>query len=299
MGWSGDFQIRYHGKHPKEFKKLSKMVIPNSILRFDFDNCPTTDESVELSCTRSLSWYSADQDLKKIMSYLPEGENISMQVDDGLDYEEIEIRKLNGQILFSNSNDDSERYISNEIGVPEMLYVALSPRYYYEPEKVDICSLEGYIQFIANTFADDQQLMPIVQNFMYEVLDKDRINSFAYDEDDKVSQEDCDKLDQLRNNFATLESTSQFLSEHKKETLLSGSDKKQSVDDLPDWIQQYPESVINSLGGANLLKQLIETKGEAEARSVIGLLANGIMKERSMNDEDNYDNIQSSGGFRR
>lgn len=302
MGWSGDFQIQYKGKHPKEFHKLSKMIIPNSLMRFDFDECQMTENSVALACTRNLSWYSADKDMKKVMSYLPEGEQISMQVDGEGDYEEIEIRKNNGQVTLSNSNDESERYGSEDIGILEMLYESLSPRYADEPEEIDICSLDGYIQFIANTFAGDEQLMPIVQSFMYEVLDKDKINSFAWDEEDKISQEDSDKLDQLRGNFASIESTSQFLNEHKNEEMSFNSGEKQSVDDLPDWAKKYPKSVISSLGGANLLKQLIATKGEEQARSVVEMLGGGIMEEMSMdnNDYDNdYDDTQSFGGFRR
>ena len=36
------------------------------------------------------------------------------------------------------------------------------------------------------------------------------------------------------------------------------SDQKQSIDDLTDWAKKYPKSVIASLGGASLLKQLID-----------------------------------------
>lgn len=302
MSWSGDFQIKYKGGHPKEFHKLAKMIIPNSIVRFDFDNSEMNSNSVELACTRNLSWYSADEDMKKLISYMPDGDSISMEVDGEGDYEEIDITKENGVINFHNSNTESERYGSDGIGIPEMLYESLSPRYADEPEEIDICSLDGYIQFIANTFAGDEQLMPIVQSFMYEVLDKDKINSFAWGEEDKILQEDCDKLDQLRGKFASIESTSQFLSEHKNEAMTFNSGEKQSVDDLPDWAQKYPKSVISSLGGANLLKQLIATKGEEQARSVVEMLGGGIIAEMSMDNDDydnDYDDTQSFGGFRR
>lgn len=302
MSWSGDFQIKYKGEHPKEFHKLAKMIIPNSIVRFDFDNSEMNSNSVELACTRNLSWYSADEDMKKLISYMPDGDSISMEVDGEGDYEEIDITKENGVINFHNSNTESERYGSDGIGIPEMLYESLSPRYADEPEEIDICSLDGYIQFIANTFAGDEQLMPIVQSFMYEVLDKDKINSFAWGEEDKILQEDCDKLDQLRGKFASIESTSQFLIEHKNEAMTFNSGEKQSVDDLPDWAQKYPKSVISSLGGANLLKQLIATKGEEQARRVVEMLGGGIMAEMSMDNDDydnDYDDTQSFGGFRR
>ena len=168
MSWSGDFQIKYKGGHPKEFHKLAKMIIPNSVMRFNFDSCQMTEGSVELSCTRNLSWYSADEDMKKLMSYLPDGESISMEIDGEGDYEEIDITKQGGQVVLTNSNHESERYGSSDIGIPEMLFEEMSLRYGHgDPESIDVCSLNGYIQLIANTFAEDEKLMPIVQNFMY------------------------------------------------------------------------------------------------------------------------------------
>ncbi len=294
MSWSGDFSIKYKGAHPKEFHKLAKMIIPNSIIRFDFDNSEINNDSVELDCTRNLSWYSADEDMKKLLSYMPNGDSISLEVNGEGDYEKIDIKKENNKIDFHNSNIESTRYVSENIGVPGMLYEELSDEYANEPESVDITSLDGYIQFIANTFAGDSNLMPIVQNFMYTVLDKDLINKSAWDEDERLPQEICDKLDQLRMQFSTIQSTKQFLDEKKKDEINFESGRKQSLDDLPDWVKKYPKSVIASLGGAALLKKLIDTKGEEQAKAIIDFLGNGIMAE-----EDDYKNTQSFGGFRR
>lgn len=297
MSWSGDFQIKYKGKHPKEFHKLAKMVIPNSVMRFDFDSCEMTEGSVELSCTRNLSWYSADEDMKKLMSYLPEGESISMEIDGEGDYEEIDITKQGGQVVLTNSNHESERYGSSDIGIPEMLFEEMSPRYGHgDPESIDVCSLNGYIQLIANTFAEDEKLMPIVQNFMYSVLDKDKINSSAWGDDDKLSEEDCAKLDEMRAKFSSVESTAQFLQEQKKDEMSFESGTKQDVNSLPDWAQKYPKSVISSLGGPALLQTLIATKGEEEARGIVEMLGGAIMSER---EEETFDDSQSFGGFGR
>lgn len=298
MGWSGDFQIKYKGKNPKEFYKLAKMVIPNSIMRFDFDSCMIGTDSVELSCTRNISWYSADKDMEKIMSYLPESDSISMEIDGEDDYEEVEITKSNGEIIIKNSNDESERYTSCDIGIPKMLFEEM--RYgHNDSESIDVCSLDGYIQLIANTFAGDERLMPVVQNFMYSALDKDKINSFAYDDDKKLSAEDCTKLDEMRAKFSSIESTAQYLQEQKKEDLSFESTKKQDIGDLPDWAKAYPESVINSLGGADMLKQLIATKGEEAAKEFVKTLGGGIMQEMLMRAYDSYDDDYSFGGPRR
>ena len=295
MGWSGDFQIKYKGGSPKKFHKLAKMVIPNSLLRFDFDNANMNDNEVELACTRNLSWYSADKDMKKLLSYFKDGDSISMEIDGEGDYEKVDITKENGNIELKNSNLKSERYISKDIGIPEMLYEELSDSYAVESEELDICSLNGYVQFISNIFADDEEFIPIVQSFMYEVLDKDRVNSFAYTEEDKVSKDSCDKLDEIRTKFATVDSTRQFLSEQKNNELSFESNNKQDINSLPDWIHQYPKTVINALGGAALLKKLIDTKGEEEARSYIEMLGGAIMREM----EDSYDDTDSFSGIRR
>lgn len=300
MGWSGDFQIKYKGKNPKEFLKLAKMMIPNSIMRFDFDSCMIDIDSVELSCTRNLSWYSADKDMQKIMSYLPESDSISMEIDGEGDYEEVEIGKSNGQVTIKNSNDETDRYTSSDIGIPEMLFEEMSSSYEHDDsERMDVCSLEGYIQLIANTFAGDERLIPVVQNFMYIALDKDKINSFAYSDDEKLSEEDCAKLDEIRTKFSSIESTTQFLQEQKKEDLSFESTKKQDIEDLPDWAKAYPKSVISSLGGADLLKQLIDTKGEEAAKEIITMLGGGIMQEMSVESDDFYDDDYSFRGPRR
>ena len=81
MGWSGDFLIRYNGDSAEDFLKLAKMLIPNSIMRFDFNDYSKTVNSIELQCTRNLSWYSADEDMKRLLSYLPDEDTISMEID--------------------------------------------------------------------------------------------------------------------------------------------------------------------------------------------------------------------------
>ncbi len=296
MGWSGNFKIKYKGKNPKEFHKLAKMIIPNSIIRFDFDDCMMDQSSVELSCTRNLSWDSADKDMQKLMSYLSDGDSISMEIDGEGDYEKVEVAKVNGEVTFATSNTKSERYTSSDIGIPNMLFEEMSPNYYDDPESIDICSLDGYTQLIANTFADDERLMPIVQNFMYTILDKDKINLSAVEDEDKLSQEACARLDEMRAKFSSVESTAKFLQEQKKDELSFESVDKQDSNALPDWVQKYPKSVINSLGGAALLQELIATKGEKEAKKIIKMLGGGIMQEMGMND---YNDTHSFGGPRR
>lgn len=49
--------------------------------------------------------------------------------------------------------------------------------------------------------------------------------------------------------------------------------------DLPDWLRIYEPEVIKGLGGVDLLKDLITTRGEEESREVISSLAPGIEHE--------------------
>ena len=127
-------------------------------------------------------------------------------------------------------------------------------------------------------------------------MDKDKINSSAGGDDDKLSEEDCAKLDEMRAKFSSIESTAQFLQEQKKDEMSFESGTKQDVNFLPDWAQKYPKSVISFLGGATLLKQLIDTKGEEEARGIVEMLGGAIMSER---EEETFDDSQSFGGFGR
>lgn len=298
MSWSGDFQIKYNGKYPNEFKKIAKMIIPNSIMRFDFDNCFTDENSVKLSCTRNLSWYSADKDMEKLISYFPNGDSVTMEIDGEGEYEIVEIKKVNGNVNLKSSNPKSERYRSPHLGVSEMIYENISPLYIHDDaDELDICSLNGYIQLIANTFSDGESLMPIIQDFMYTTLDKNNVNC-ATDfiiEGRQISVDNWNKLENIREKFNSIESTSQFLKSIKRDDLTFKSNKCININDLPDWIKNYPKSIISSLGGAALIKELIEKRGEKFAEEFITFSANAIMQEQSMKEEDmNSDDEYSS-----
>lgn len=304
MSWGGDFKIIYNGKQQDRFHKLAKMIIPNSIERFDFDNIEiASDYQTVLSATRNLSWYTADYDMSKLLSYMPDNnDGIVMEIEGEGEYEEVVIVQEKKGIFQEKwkivvyDDNKTERWRSNELGIVEMLSQELENEYTKESENVDITSLDGYIQFIANTFADDKELIPIVQDFMYEVLDKDLILKQNFKKE--INYENQIKLDKLREQFSTTESTAKFLSERKNNELSYKSGKKQSVDDLPDWAKKFPKSVITSLGGAALIKQLIETRGEEDAKSVIEFLGNGILTERE-NKDDDYEDSQSIGGFKK
>ena len=211
MGWDGRFTIKYSGSNADSFLKLAKMIIPNSIMRFNFNKY--NNGSAELTCTRCLSWYSANEDMKRLVSYLPDGDIVTMTIQDHDEKEEIRIRKDNGDVIFHNSNPETDRYTGDDIGIPEMLFEEHSPMYYHSaPQSVDVCSIDGYTKLIANTFAADDELLTVVQEFLYEVLCVDRINSYA---DGNAMfmllKKDCEKLEKLHEIFSTVESTQNYL----------------------------------------------------------------------------------------
>ena len=280
MGWQGNFNIRYEGKNTQDFLDLAKMLIPNSLMRFDFAACDSTAIIIELKSTRQLRWYTAEEDMKRLMSYLPDGESLSVKIKVGWKEEILTICKNNGKVIFENSNEKSDRYVDAYLGIPEMLFQEHSPMYGDEErEEIDICSIDGYVQLVANTFADHENLIPAVRDFMYEVLNKDTINSFAGDEAEELLEEDCCRLDWLRARFSSIESTKEFLEQKKRPDLSFESAKEVKITDLPEWLQTYPEEAISALGGASLLKKLIQTRGEELARKTIPILAKGIMEE--------------------
>lgn len=279
MGWQGNFNIRYEGENAQDFLDLTKMLIPNSLMRFDFSNCNPQGNIISLNCTRMLSWYTVEEDMKRLVSYLPDGDFVSVKINSGWEKETLTIYTNNGGVVLEKSNKKSDRYIDAHLGILEMLFSEHSPLYYHEPEEINICSIDGYVQLIANTFAGNERLIPAVCDFMYEVLDKGSINSFARDNEEKLSEEDCSRLDWLRMNFATAESTKEFLEQKKNPELSFESAKEVKTANLPKWLQVYPEEVISALGGASLLQKLIQTRGEELARKTIPILAEGIMKE--------------------
>ena len=283
MGWTGDFTISYQGDNPETFLKLAKMIIPNSLNRFDFENCIQEGE-VHLECTRPLSWYSADEDMKRLVSYLKDGDSVCMNIlAYGTYHETVKICKNDGEVLLKNTEETTDRYISGDIGIPEMLFWEHMPSCGDAPELIDginICDMDGYTQLVANTFAGDDNMFPVVQSYMYEVLDFDRITANPLGKDQKWTDADRNKLLALRECFSSLESTKNFMSEYKKDDILSGSATKPSFDDIPEWLKVYPESTIDALGGIALLQQLIQNRGESTAKELLTMLADGTGNKR-------------------
>lgn len=118
MGWYGTWDIKYNGKDPELFQDLSKILIPNFQERFLVSN-----DGKSLDCQRDLSWYSADLDLKKITSYLHDGDSLEVEIDgethpydendEELESELMTFRKENGKVIIEQDYVDEDRYHDN------------------------------------------------------------------------------------------------------------------------------------------------------------------------------------------
>ena len=76
MGWYGTWNLEYTGKNDKKFINTAKLVIANFKKRFEISNGKN-----ELEAVKGLSWYSADMDIEKILSYLEDGDQIHVLID--------------------------------------------------------------------------------------------------------------------------------------------------------------------------------------------------------------------------
>ena len=76
MGWYGSWNLEYTGKNNQKFINTAKLVIANFRKRFEI-----SDDNSELEAIKRLSWYSADMDIEKILSYLDDGDQIHVLID--------------------------------------------------------------------------------------------------------------------------------------------------------------------------------------------------------------------------
>ena len=121
-----------------------------------------------------------------------------------MDYEKQTFKKENGQVLINNEHPDEDRWKSLDSGVQEMFtyYIAY-------PESAKESELEGntdtvksYISYIAQQFAGNDNFMPIVQSFIYEMFDSQKLRELTkrqFDEDKKrqYDQKYSDSLHKL------------------------------------------------------------------------------------------------------
>jgi len=307
MGWYGSWNIKYNGKNSEKFVNLAKLIIPNYVKRFE-----ETEKGV-LDCKRSLSWYNADVDISKIMEYLDENDTIDVEIDgethpisgkrriseeeaewneyafeedgeyyvyDEYDYEEQTFRKENGSVVIDNEHPDEDRYTSSNLGVQEMLtyYIAY-------PESAKESELEGntdtvksYINYIAQQFAGNDEIMPAVQDFIYNIFDPQKLKDLTNEEYNYFSnritpdERTLAKIASIREQFRTVESTKAYLTQVKEQSPEVEKQEKATTKDIPNFIANMSKRDINNLGGLEQLLKLVEMKGEDSAKELLSIL---------------------------
>ena len=303
MGWIGNWEIKYNGNDSEKFANLAKLIIPNYIKRFE------ETEKGKLECLRNLSWYEADVDISKMMQYLSETDTIDVRIDgeshpilrkrrisekealcdekafeengryyvyDELDYEEQTFKKKNGKVVIDNKHPDKDRPKCKRIGVLEMfIYEMKFPESAYKNEqKGEISTVNSYIKYIAQQFAGKDDFMPIVQDFIYDVLDSKKLRDMTTKRYNwlKLDEKKLDKIAGIREQFKTVESTKSYLEEVKKQNPETEKKTKSEPKAIPNFIANMSKRDINNLGGLERLLKLVEVKGESSTKEILSLL---------------------------
>lgn len=307
MGWYGNWNIKYNGKDSDKFVNLAKMIIPNYVKRFE-----ETEKGI-LDCKRSLSWYNADVDISKMMEYLDENDTIDVEidgethpisgtrklseeeaeweeyayendgewyVDDEYDCENQTFKKENGQVVIDNEHPDGYRYTSSNLGVQEMLTYYLA-----YPENAKESELEGntdtvdsYINYIAQELAGNDEIMPAVQDFIYNTFDPQKLKDLTNEEYNYFSnritpdEKTLARIASIRERFRTVESTKAYLEQVKEQNPEVEKQDETTKKAIPNFIANMSKRDINNLGGLEQLLKLVEMKGEDSAKELLSIL---------------------------
>ena len=327
-GWYGTWNLEYTGKNNEKFVNTAKLVIANFKKRFEISN----DKS-ELEAIKSLSWYSADMDIERILSYLEDGDSIHVLIDgethpireviseggyvtregtpneddydwsetnketgettyhfneeyiepeyDFCDWEEQTYKKENGKVTMECEFTDCDRYQSDRHGMRGSFIYELS-----YPDKARKETIEGgftdtldtYIAWIAQEMGDNEEMMPIIQDFMNDIMNISRDE--VIEENGEIDEEAFAYFNEVKAKFNSLESTKQYISEIKAK--LPPKEKEEKVV-IPDLFANMSKRDINQLGGMEQVIKLYEKEGEQKTRELLSILGydlNSGLKEK-------------------
>lgn len=327
-GWYGTWNLEYTGKNNEKFINTAKLVIANFKKRFEISN----DKS-ELEAVKSLSWYSADMDIEKILSYLDDGDQIHVLIDgethpireiiseggyvtregtpnendydwaeinqdtgeriyhfneeyiepeyDYCDWEDQTFKKENGKVTMECEYTDCDRYQSDRHGmkgafIQELSYPDMTRKEAIEGGFTD--TLDTYIAWIAGEMGDNEEMMPIIQDFMNEIMNISRDE--VIEENGKIDEEAFAYFNEIKAKFKSLESTKEYISEIKAK-LPPKEQEEKAV--LPDLFANMSKRDINQLGGMEEVIKLYEEKGEQKTREILAILGydlNSGIKEK-------------------
>lgn len=164
-------------------------------------------------------------------------------MDEYGEYQELEcekqtFRKQNGEVVIDNEHPNEDRVSNDELGL------------YYGIE-----DFNEYIEFITREIGSDDEIMPIAQSILSDVLSR-------FDE----TNEDIIKL---KSKFTSVETTKEFFAEmyEKQRTLKEQKGREQQ--DIPAFLTAIPKGEILELGGIEQLKSLVEIFGEEPSKVLL------------------------------
>lgn len=327
MGWYGTWNLEYKGKNDKKFRNTAKLVIANFKKRFEITNGKN-----ELEAKKRLSWYSADLDIEKILSYLEEGDQIHVLIDgethpirevireggyvdkgiadenhydysrknlttgeityhfqeeyiepeyDYCEWEEQTYKKENGKITMECEFTDCDRYQSDRHGMKGAFIYELAHPQQARKEALEggyTDTLDTYIEWIAAEMGDEEEMYPIIQDFINEIMNISRDE--VVKENGQIDEEAFAYFNEIKTKFKSLESTKKYLSEIKEK--LPPKEKEEKLI-LPDLFANMSKKDINQLGGIEQVIKLYEKEGEQKTRELLSMLGydlNSALKEK-------------------
>lgn len=323
MGWYGTWNLEYTGNKNQKFLNTAKLVIANFKNRFEI-----SDDGNKLEAVKRLSWYSADLDIRKILSYLDDGDQIHVLIDgethpirkvireggyvdkgvadennydysftdsttgittyhfqdeyiepeyDYCEYEDQTFRKQDGKVTMECEYTDCDRYISNIHGMKDAFIYELA---YSKEAKEAVLqggftdTLDTYIEWIAQEMGDNDEMLPIIQSFLNEIMDISRED--VINENGRIDEEAFAHFNEIKSKFKTLESTKVFLTEVKSK--LPPKEKETALE-LPPLFANMSKKDINELGGKKVLISLLQKEGEGNTRKILSMLGYSLNSE--------------------
>lgn len=208
---------------------------------------------------------------------------------DYYEYEEQTFRKENGQVVINNEHPDEDRYTSSNLGVQEMFTyeIAYPESTHEEEEEGDADTVSSYIKYISQQFAENEDFIPIVQDFVYSIFDPQELKELTNKEyswyNITPDEGTLANIASIREHFKTVESTKAYLEQVKEQS--SKVEKQDKTDErtIPNFIANMSKKDINNLGGLEQLLKLVEVKGEDAAKELLTLLGYTINDSKIQN----------------
>ena len=200
---------------------------------------------------------------------------------DYCDWEDQTFKKENGKVTMECEYTDCDRITSDRHGMKGAFIYELSYPDRARQETIEggyTDTLDTYISYIAQEMGDSEEMIPIIQDFMNEVMNISRDE--VIEENGKIDEEAFVYFNEIKAKFKSLESTKQYISAIKAK-LPPKEQEEKAV--LPDLFANMSKRDINRLGGKEQVIKLYEEEGEQKTRELLAILGydlNSGIKEK-------------------